>query len=150
MPSLPRRGDDLGVIPIGEHGTSATRAGLSFADRGVEMLGGGDLECLHATRERVLVFGLDQQVDVGALKTEMDDTEIVALADDDRGRAECVVGATAAQVADGRDDTEHDVNGMTRGEGRPHAVWGAGACPAGLASGMRTFASARLARREQR
>jgi hypothetical protein len=47
MPCLPRRGDDLGVVAIGEHGTAPAWTGLALADRRVEVLGGRDLEALH-------------------------------------------------------------------------------------------------------
>jgi hypothetical protein len=119
---LPRRGDDLGVVAIGEHCASTSRPGLAAADRGVEVLGRRDLEALHARCERVLVVGLDEQVEMRALDAEVDDAEVVAPGGRERGLADRLVGEPAAQVADRADHPQDDVHRVPRDKLRPYLV----------------------------
>ena len=93
MACLPRRGDDLGVVAVREHRAPAPQARLALADRRVEVLGGRDLEALHAPGQRQLVIGLDQQVHVRALDAELHDAEVLAQRRGQRGLAERLVHA---------------------------------------------------------
>ena len=122
MPRLPGRGDDLGVVAVGEHGTAPPRSRLAPADRGVEVLGGRDLEPLHAGCERILVIGLDDQVKMGALDAEVDDAEVFAPGGREGGFADRPVGEPAAQIADRADDPQHDVYGMPGDQRGPRLV----------------------------
>ena len=114
MPSLRGRPDDLGVIAIGEHGSS-TAIGLVAADGGVEVLGSRDLEALHARRQGGLVVGLDDEVEMRALDAEVDDPEVLAARRGERRLADRLVGEPSPQVADVSDDAQHDVDRMSRG-----------------------------------
>ncbi|HMG54572.1 MAG TPA: hypothetical protein VK601_13840 [Kofleriaceae bacterium] len=114
------------MVAIGEHRAPPTRSGAALADRCVEVLGGRDLKALHAMRERALVVGLDQQMDVGALDAEMNDPEVLAPRGDERRLAHRMVDAAAAQVADGAHHPQHDVHGIPRVEKRPLLVRRAG------------------------
>jgi hypothetical protein len=58
------------VVAVGEY-LAAPALACRGAERGVDVLGRGDLEALHATREGVLVLGLHQHVDVRALDAEV-------------------------------------------------------------------------------
>jgi hypothetical protein len=75
------------------------RAGLALADRRVEVLGGRDLEPLHARRQRVLVVGLDEQVHMGALDADVYDAEVLAPNGRQRGLADREIGEATAQAA---------------------------------------------------
>jgi len=116
------RGDDLGVVAIGEHRTASPRAGPTLADRGVEVLGSRDLEALHTVGERALVVGLDQQMDVGTLDAEVHDAEVLPHRRDERGFADRMVDAAPAQVTDRAHHPQHDVHGIPRVEIRPFLV----------------------------
>jgi hypothetical protein len=103
MSGLPRRSDDLGVIAIGEHGATPARPGLGLADRRVEVLGSRDLKALHPRRQRSLVVGLDEEVHVVALDAEVHDPEVLSPGGGERGFADRLIDAAAAQVANGTD-----------------------------------------------
>ena len=122
MPGLGRVRDDLGVIPVGEHRTSATLLRAVLADRCVEVLGGRDLKALHPRGERTLVVSLDEQVQVIALDAEMYDPEVLAPRGGQRGLANRLVRRTATQIADRANDAQHDVHWMPRLQLGPHLV----------------------------
>lgn len=91
--SLARAGDVLGVIPVGEDLSAAamhrSTAGMLRCEGGVEALGGGDLERLHAARERLLVVCFDEEVDVIALHGDVHDAAVVIVGGEcERGEAE--------------------------------------------------------------
>ena len=110
MPRLPRRGDDLGVVAIREHRAPAAWTGLALADRGVEVLGGRDLEALHPPRQGLLVEGFDEQVDVRALDADVHDPEVLAPGGGERGLADRAIREPAAQGADRADDPQDHVD----------------------------------------
>ena len=114
MTCLPRRGDDLGVVAIGEHGAAPAWPRLALADRRVEVLGGRDLEALHPQRQGRLVVGFDEQVHVRALDAEVNDPEVLAPSGGERGFANRPIDAPAAQVADRADYPQYDMNGIPR------------------------------------
>ena len=116
MPCLPRRGDDLGVVAIGEHGAAPAWPRLALADRRVEVLGGRDLEALHPQRQGRLVVGFDEQVNVRALDAEVDDPEILAPGGRERRFPDRAIGEPAAQVADRADDAQDHVDWVPREE----------------------------------
>src|SRR4051794_41028523 len=93
MSRLPRRRDDRRVIAVREHRASAAWTRLTLADRGVEVLRCRDLKALHSLRECSLVVGLDDQVNVRALDTEMHDAEVLAPRGGQRGLADRLVDA---------------------------------------------------------
>src|SRR5579872_1613779 len=111
------------MIAIGEHDTATTRTRLALADRRVEVLGRRDLEALHPPRQRAAVVRLDDQMHVRALDAEVDNMEVVAPRGGERGLADRLVDAAPAQVADGADDPQCDVNGIPRMEERSLLVW---------------------------
>src|ERR1044071_1349430 len=90
------------------------------------MLGSRDLKALHSSCERQLVVGLDQQVDVRSLDAELDDAEVLAPRCGERGLADGLVHASPAQVADGADYPQDDVNRVPRVEERSLLVRRAG------------------------
>ena len=114
MAGLGRRRDDLGVVAVGEDRTPPPGARPALADRRVEVLGRRDLEALHAGRERALVVGFDEQVQVVALDAEVHDPEVLAHGGGQRGLANRLVGRAAAKVADGGHDAQDDVHRMAR------------------------------------
>jgi hypothetical protein len=122
MARLPRRRDDRGVVAVGEHYAPAARTGLALADRRVEVLGGRNLKALHSSGQRELVVGLDQQVDVCPLDAELDDAEVLASRCGERGLADRLVHAPPAQVADGADHPQDDVNRVPRVQERSFLV----------------------------
>jgi hypothetical protein len=150
VPRLRGRGDDLGVIAIGEHGAPTARPWFALADRRVEVLGGRDLEPLHARRQRALVVGLHEQVHMGALDADMHDAEVLAPGGRQRGFADRLVGEPAAQAADGADRPQDHVHRMPCLElgpllvrrARPPALW--------LATGAAPFAAALLEQHQLR
>ena len=81
---LPRRGDDLGLVAIGEHGASPAWPGPALADRRIEVLGGRDLKALHPRPQCLLGVGLDEQVDVRALDADVHDPKVFATLDSHR------------------------------------------------------------------
>ena len=147
MPRLPRRGDDLGVVAIREHRAPAAGPRLALADGGVEVLGSRDLEPLHPRRQRVLVSGLDEQVDVRALDADMHDAEVLAPGRGERGFADRTIGEPAAQVADRADDPQDHVDRVPRVEIRAGLVRRAGPSTLGLAAGAAPLAAAPLEQR---
>jgi hypothetical protein len=69
------------VVTVGEHLAAPALALASpGAERGVDVLGGGDLEALHPPREGELVLGLRQHVDVRALDAQVNDPETAGVA----------------------------------------------------------------------
>jgi hypothetical protein len=112
VPRLTRRGDDLGVVTVGEHGAPPAGTRLALADRRVEVLGCRDLESLHPRCEGPLVVGFYEQVDVGTLDAEVHDPEAFAPSGGERGFTDRPVDTPAAQVADRADDPQHDMNGI--------------------------------------
>ena len=147
MPRLPGRGDDLGVVAIGEHRAPAAWTGPVPADRRVEVLGGRDLEPLHARRQRVLVVGLDEQVDVRALDAEVDDPEVLASGRRERRFADRTIGEPAAQVADRADDPQDHVDRMPREQIRAGLVRRTGPPTFGRSTGAAPLAAPPLEQR---
>ncbi|HET9620313.1 MAG TPA: hypothetical protein VFP84_03025 [Kofleriaceae bacterium] len=123
------------MVLIGEHGAAAT------CERGVDVPRGGDLKALHAARERDLVVGFDDQVNVGALNAQLDDPDAFVAGRDLGGSADRAEDREPTQVADVRRGAKHDVHREARGEPRTGAVRGAGARAAGLATGAASLAA---------
>jgi hypothetical protein len=113
------------------------------------MLRRRDLKALHAARERELVVGFDDQVYMRALDAEVHDMEVCARCDRIRSSANRVVRAPAAQVADGLDDTQHDMDWVASRQRGTHAMRSAGAMAFGLTACMPTFTTAQLGRCEE-
>ncbi|HWU90585.1 MAG TPA: hypothetical protein VN253_25140 [Kofleriaceae bacterium] len=82
----------------------------TLGDRDVDALGRRDREPLHASRKRVLVICLDDEMDVVRLDAHVHDPEILALRCNDRRLAELQVHVAAAQAADISDHTDRDVD----------------------------------------
>ena len=114
MTGLGRRRDDLGVVAVGEYRTPPPGARPALADRRVEVLGRRDLEALHPGRERALVVGFDEQMQVVALDAQVHDPEVLTPRRGQRRLANCLVRRSAAQVADRRHDAQHHMHGMPR------------------------------------
>jgi hypothetical protein len=150
VPRLRWRGDDLGVVAIGEHGAPPTRPWLALADRRVEVLGGRDLEPLHARRQRALAVSLDEQVHMCALDADVHDAEVLAPRGRQRGFADRAIGEPAAQVADRTDDPQDDVHGMPRLELGPRLVRRTSPVALRLATGAASLPSALLEQRQLR
>lgn len=68
---LARRGERACVVAIGEHATGA-------AYEAIESARDADLERTKPARERVLVLGFDDEVQVGVLEREVNDAKIRA------------------------------------------------------------------------
>jgi hypothetical protein len=103
------------------------------ATRAIQVLGRRDLEALHPARERQLVVGLDEQVDVVALDADVHDPKHAGLfvrelapRDRDRRFAQGFVHVPLAQGADLADDPQHDMHGLIALELRARLVWGTG------------------------
>ena len=60
-----------GAVAIGEHRAAA-------ASEAIEVLGGGDLEALHAAGEGEAIVGFDDELDRVRAHAELDDAEIAA------------------------------------------------------------------------
>jgi hypothetical protein len=120
------------VIAVREHGTPPAPALLSQGR--VDVPGRRDLEPLHASGERPLVLGLDQQVDVAALQADMDDADPLADGGDDRGLAEGAIHLAPAQAADGGHHAQDHVQRMVRLDLGPPLVRRPGALALGLAT----------------
>ena len=148
MPRLPRRGDDLGVVAVGEHHAPPARPRLALADRRVEVLGSRDLEPLHSAGQHALVAGLDQQVDVRPLDAELHDAEVLAQRRGQRGFPDRLVHAAAAQVADGAHDPQDHVNRVPGMQERPLLVRRAGPLAVRRPAGPAPLATARLPQRK--
>jgi hypothetical protein len=64
-------GEGARTVAVGEH--AATAAGEA-----IPVLGGGDLEALHAAGERDAIVGLDDELDRARGDAELDDAEVGA------------------------------------------------------------------------
>jgi hypothetical protein len=144
IPRLPWRGDDLGVVAVGEHHASPAWPGLALADRRVEVLGRRDLKALQAPGQRCLVVGFHQQVDVRPLDAELHDAKALAPRGGQRGLANRLVHAAATQVADGVDHPQRDMHRVPRVQERPLLVRRAGPLALRWATRPASLAAARL------
>jgi hypothetical protein len=112
VPRARGRRDHLEVIPIAEHATASPMRPI--AERGVDVLGRGDLKALHTAGERDLALRLDEQVDVRALEAEVDDANALAARGRDRGVAHRLVHRSATQAPHRGHDAKHDVERVER------------------------------------
>src|SRR5262249_32655098 len=104
-----RRGRDRGRVIAEREDVAA-----ASPQRAVEPLRGGDREALHAARERALVVGLDEQVQVIRLDADVDDAVVGAREAPRQRAADRAVRAELAEVADLARDAQDDVHGMPR------------------------------------
>ena len=129
------------MVAIGEHSASSSRPGLAFADRRVQVLGRRDLEALHSRRQRVLVVGLDEQVDVCTLDTDVHDPEVFAPGGGERGFADRAIGEPAAEVADRANGPQDHMDRIPCVQLRAGLVRRAGSLPLRLAAGAAPLAT---------
>jgi hypothetical protein len=129
------------VIAVGEH-PAASPPVLACAERGIDEPRRGDLEALHAARERHLVLGLDQHVDVRALEADVHDAEPIAHCREDRGLAHDLVHHAPPQAPHRRHNAHHDVERVVWPDLGPRVV--PRACPRTLrlAAGALALAAA--------
>ena len=121
------------MIPIREHASSSTAAPVS--QRRVHVASDRDLEALHATRERGLVLGLDEQMHVRALDADVDHANAFADRSHDRRVAYGLVQTAAPQAADGGHHAQRDVLRVASIDRRPRLVRRASAPMRWLAPG---------------
>ena len=122
MPGLGRRLDDLGVVAVRKHRASTTLPRSILADRSIEVLGRRDLKALHSRRQRALVVGLDEQMQMIALDAEVHDPEVLASRGRQRRLAHCFVCRAAAQVVDVTHDAQDHVHRVPRLQLGPRPV----------------------------
>ena len=99
--------------------------------------------------ERVLVVGLDDQMHVRALEAEVHDAKVFAQRGRQRGLADRLPDAAAAQAADRADRAEHDVHRVPRMQERPLLVRLARSLALRRPAGTAPLATALLGRLEQ-
>jgi hypothetical protein len=82
------------------------------------VLGGADLERLHAERQRRAIRRLDEQVNMRALDAQLHDVKRVVLQHGDRRLANRCVGLARAQASACNlgDDAQRDVKRRVRGQ----------------------------------
>jgi hypothetical protein len=119
------------VVSIDEH--LAAPPATSVAQRRIDIPRGRDLESLHAPRKRELVLGLDQQVHVRALDTDVHDPELLALRRREGRVADGLVHVSSSQIPDDGNDTEHDMQRLLRADLRALLMRRAGPRPDRLA-----------------
>jgi len=83
-PRQHRRFQDPHMVAIGEDASPPTRP-QALRNSPIDLFGRGDLERLHALRERPRILGLDDEMKVRALNAQVDDAEDVFVL----RRAEC-------------------------------------------------------------
>jgi len=113
---LGRRAKDPRVVAVGEHAapplaTGALRHGC------VQTMRGGDLEALHASRERALVGRFHDQVDVVRLEAELADAEVGAAKRRRQRRPDRMVRVAPSEAVESLFDPQSHVRWKARGQG---------------------------------
>jgi hypothetical protein len=80
------------------------------------------LKALHAARERDFIRRLDDEMDVVALKADLDDAKIIAPLHDLQRFSDRVISVRLSQTADVLRDAQDAVDRITSGESRPFLV----------------------------
>lgn len=86
------------------------------------MTRGGDLEALHAARERDPVVGLDDQLEPRRVDLEVDDPEVGAAERGVHGAPDRLIRAALPELADGAHHACGDPHGVARRERGPDLV----------------------------
>ena len=115
VPRLPRRPDDLGVVPRDEHLPAPRRAQPPLdRHRSIQPPRRRDLQPLHPPRERLLAGRLDQQVDVVALDAHVHDADEAEHRRRQHRQPDRVIGPPPAQAADRFGHAQHHVHRRPR------------------------------------
>ena len=106
------RPDDLEVIAVGEY--LPTSSPVPDGERAVDIPRRRYLKALHPAAEGSLVVGLDEQMNMRLLDTDVDDADSLAKRRGDRCITQGLVQRSPSHATDGRYDPQHHVQCTSR------------------------------------